>query len=158
VAWRKGQTADITKCLTLADILQLQLPNCRLAVLSACETALIDTSNRSDYIGLPTGFLHAGAMGIIASLWAVNDISTALIVVKFYELLAPGISIGIALHHTQRWFKSATTTDLLNWVQDSPSFNTEQKKLISKQLDAYNSDEKPYSDIYHWAAFCAIGL
>jgi CHAT domain-containing protein/predicted enzyme related to lactoylglutathione lyase len=156
--WREGKTADINNCLTLADILLLQFKHCRLVVLSACETALIDTNNRSDYIGLPTGFLHAGAMGTLASLWAVNDLSTALIMVKFYELLQPGVSIGKALHDTQRWFKSAKTPDLVTWVQESDSFDKAQKKLIIKELKGYNDDEQPYGDVYHWAAFCAIGL
>jgi len=158
VEWREGKTADINNCLTLADILLLQFKHCRLVVLSACETALIDTNNRSDYIGLPTGFIHAGAMGTLASLWAVNDLSTALIMVKFYELLQPGVSIGKALHDTQRWFKSATTPDLVTWVQESDSFDKAQKKLIIKELKGYNDDEQPYGDIYHWGAFCAIGL
>ncbi|MEG3941080.1 CHAT domain-containing protein [Microcoleus sp. S36b_A3] len=158
VEWRDGKTADINKCLTLADILLLQFKHCRLVVLSACETALIDTNNRSDYIGLPTGFIHAGAMGTLASLWAVNDLSTALIMVKFYELLKPGVSIGKALHDTQRWFKSAATSDLLSWVQESDSFEADRKKPILKELKGYNDDEQPYGDVYHWGAFCAIGL
>ncbi|MCY7381334.1 MAG: CHAT domain-containing protein, partial [Microcoleus sp. CAN_BIN18] len=158
VEWRAGKTADIDKCLTLADILLLQFKHCRLVVLSACETALIDTQNRSDYIGLPTGFLHAGAMGTLASLWAVNDLSTALMMVKFYELLKPGVSIGKALHDTQRWFKSAATSDLLSWVQESDSFDGDRKKPILTELEGYNKDEKPYGDVYHWGAFCAIGL
>jgi CHAT domain-containing protein len=158
VEWREGKTADINNCLTLADILLLQFKHCRLVVLSACETALIDTNNRSDYIGLPTGFLHAGAMGTLASLWAVNDLSTALIMVKFYELLQPGVSIGKALHDTQRWFKSAKTPDLVSWVKESDSFDKAQKKLIIKELKGYNDDEQPYGDVYHWGAFCAIGL
>ncbi|MEG3899918.1 MULTISPECIES: CHAT domain-containing tetratricopeptide repeat protein [unclassified Microcoleus] len=158
VEWRDGKTADINKCLTLADILLLQFKYCRLVVLSACETALIDTNNRSDYIGLPTGFIHAGAMGTLASLWAVNDLSTALIMVKFYELLKPGVSIGKALHDTQRWFKSAATSDLLSWVQESDSFEADRKKPILKELKGYNNDEQPYGDVYHWGAFCAIGL
>ncbi|MEP6490338.1 CHAT domain-containing protein [Microcoleus vaginatus GB2-A3] len=158
VEWREGKTADINNCLTLADILLLQFKHCRLVVLSACETALIDTNNRSDYIGLPTGFLHAGAMGTLASLWAVNDLSTALIMVKFYELLQPGVSIGKALHDTQRWFKSAATSDLLTWVQESDSFDDDRKEYTEELLGRYNDDEKPYSDVYHWAAFCAIGL
>jgi len=158
VEWREGKTADINNCLTLADILLLQFKHCRLVVLSACETALIDTNNRSDYIGLPTGFLHAGAMGTLASLWAVNDLSTALIMVKFYELLQPGVSIGKALHDTQRWFKSAKTPDLLTWVKESDSFDADRKKPILKELKGYNDDEQPYGDVYHWAAFCAIGL
>ncbi|MBD1884535.1 CHAT domain-containing protein [Microcoleus vaginatus] len=158
VEWREGKTADINNCLTLADILLLQFKHCRLVVLSACETALIDTKNRSDYIGLPTGFLHAGAMGTLASLWAVNDLSTALIMVKFYELLQPGVSIGKALHDTQRWFKSAKTPDLVTWVKESDSFDADRKKLIIKELKGYNDDEQPYGDVYHWGAFCAIGL
>nr|WP_228042596.1 MULTISPECIES: CHAT domain-containing protein [unclassified Tychonema] len=158
VEWRDGKTADINKCLTLADILLLQFKHCHLVVLSACETALIDTNNRSDYIGLPTGFIHAGAMGTLASLWAVNDLSTALMMVKFYELLKPGVSIGKALHDTQRWFKSAATSDLLSWVQESDSFDGDRKKPILKELKGYNDDEQPYGDVYHWGAFCAIGL
>ena len=160
VDWREGKKADITKCLTLADIFTLQLNHCRLAVLSACETALIDTTNRSDYIGLPTGFLHAGATGVLASLWSVEDISTALMMVMFYEefFADSSPSLSLALHKTQLWFKSATTPDLRTWVEKSDSFNTSQKKMIFDQLDGYNDDKKPYGKVHQWAAFCAIGL
>ncbi len=158
VEWRAGKTADIDKCLTLAEIFGLRFKQCRLVVLSACETALIDTQNRSDYIGLPTGFLYAGAMGTLASLWAVNDLSTALMMVKFYEVLQPGVSIGQALHDTQRWFKSATTSDLLEWVEGSESFDGEQKEDVTEYLGRYKLTVKPYGDVYHWGAFCAIGL
>jgi CHAT domain-containing protein len=78
--------------------------------------------------------------------------------VKFYELLQPGVSIGKALHDTQRWFKSAKTPDLLTWVKESDSFDADRKKPILKELKGYNDDEKPYGDVYHWGAFCAIGL
>ncbi|TAG51893.1 MAG: CHAT domain-containing protein [Oscillatoriales cyanobacterium] len=158
VEWREGKTADIDKCLTLAEIFGLRFKQCRLVVLSACETALIDTQNRSDYIGLPTGFLYAGAMGTLASLWAVNDLSTALMMVKFYEVLQPGVSIGQALHDTQRWFKSATTSDLLEWVEGSESFDGEQKEDVTEYLGRYPLTVKPYGKVYHWGAFCAIGL
>ncbi|MCC3451654.1 MAG: CHAT domain-containing protein [Microcoleus sp. PH2017_39_LGB_O_B] len=158
VEWRAGKTADIDKCLTLAEIFGLRFKQCRLVVLSACETALIDTQNRSDYIGLPTGFLYAGAMGTLASLWAVNDLSTALMMVKFYEVLQPGVSIGQALHDTQRWFKSAITSDLLVWVEGSDSFDGEQKEDVTEYLGRYKPTVKPYGDVYHWGAFCAIGL
>ncbi|MCC3476295.1 MAG: CHAT domain-containing protein, partial [Microcoleus sp. PH2017_13_LAR_U_A] len=158
VEWRAGKTADIDKCLTLAEIFGLRFKQCRLVVLSACETALIDTQNRSDYIGLPTGFLYAGAMGTLASLWAVNDLSTALMMVKFYEVLKPGVSIGQALHDTQRWFKSATASDLLEWVEGSESFDGEQKEDVTEYLGRYKPAVKPYGDVYHWGAFCAIGL
>jgi CHAT domain-containing protein len=97
-------------------------------------------------------------MGVLASLWQVNDISTALLMVKFYELLTPNTSISLALHQAQLWFKSATTKTLQTWVKDSPSFSAKQKEDIETQLDGYGSEEKPYNKIHHWAAFCAIGL
>ena len=97
-------------------------------------------------------------MGTLASLWAVNALSTALMMVKFYELLKPGVSIGKALHDTQRWFKSAATSDLVSWVQESDSFDGDRKESTEELLGRYNEDEKPYGDVYHWAAFCAIGL
>ena len=97
-------------------------------------------------------------MGTLAILWAVNDLSTALMMVKFYEVLKPGVSIGQALHDTQRWFKSATTSNLLEWVEGSDSFVASQKQQILKELGGYDEDKKPYGDVYHWGAFCAIGL
>jgi CHAT domain-containing protein len=97
-------------------------------------------------------------MGTLASLWAVNDLSTALIMVKFYEELQPEVSIGQALHDTQLWFKSAYTSDLKEWVRTSSSFDDEQKEAIEDQLGGYGLNVKPYGSIYHWGAFCAIGL
>jgi CHAT domain-containing protein len=162
ISWRGKKTADLEKCLTLAEIFSLQLKQCRLVVLSACETALVDINNRSDYIGLSTGFIHAGAMGTLASLWAVNDLSTALMMIKFYELFQPqnnpSISPSQALHKTQGWFRSATTADLQTWVENSRSFDAGQKEDITEYLGGYKATERPYSDVYHWAAFCAIGL
>ncbi|MFM6220668.1 MAG: CHAT domain-containing protein, partial [Dolichospermum sp.] len=43
--------------LTLGEIFELRLNQCRLVTLSACETGLIDLNSISDeYIGLPSGF------------------------------------------------------------------------------------------------------
>ena len=38
-------------------------------------------------IGLPAGFLQAGVPGVVATLWPVNDRSTAVLVAEFYRLL-----------------------------------------------------------------------
>ncbi|MBA3822552.1 MAG: CHAT domain-containing protein [Ktedonobacterales bacterium] len=46
-----------------------------LLILSACETAIIDATRLKDeMLGLATGFLQAGVIGVIASLWSVNDL------------------------------------------------------------------------------------
>jgi|JI7StandDraft_1071085.scaffolds.fasta_scaffold00330_21 tetratricopeptide (TPR) repeat protein len=61
--------------------------------------------------------------------WYITDeeiitfvLSTALVMVKFYEELQPGVSIGQALYDTQLWFKSAYPSDLKKWVRGSRSF------------------------------------
>ncbi|XZF63713.1 MAG: CHAT domain-containing protein [Gloeotrichia echinulata DVL01] len=98
-------TINLDKCLTLEDIFKLNLNKCGLVTLSACETGLIDFSNNSDeYIGLSSGFIHAGATNIISSLWAVSDFHTALLMIKFYEILPNHTyNVPLALNATQQW-------------------------------------------------------
>ncbi|NMG60722.1 CHAT domain-containing protein, partial [Geitlerinema sp. P-1104] len=79
---------DLQKCLTLEDILRLDLTNCRLVTLSACETGITDLTSTSDeYIGLPSGFILAGSPNVVSTLWAVADISTAILMIQFYQTL-----------------------------------------------------------------------
>ncbi|MGC1248637.1 MAG: CHAT domain-containing protein, partial [Spirulinaceae cyanobacterium] len=94
---------DLNKCLTLGNLFErdFNLPNCRLVVLSACETGLVDFNNTSDeYIGLPSGFLYAGSSNVVSSLWTVSDLSTAFLMLKFIQNLKAkeNISVPLALN------------------------------------------------------------
>jgi CHAT domain-containing protein len=73
--------------LTLSDIIsELKLNRARLVTLSACETGMTDVRQSPDeFIGLPTGFLQAGAPGEVSTLWAVNDAATSLLMEHFYR-------------------------------------------------------------------------
>lgn len=66
-----------------------------LITLSACETGL----------GGPLGFgralIAAGAGAVVASLWKVEDASTAELMTDFYRALGPGRPIGTALRAAQ---------------------------------------------------------
>ncbi len=75
--------------LTLKEITYgIDLSGAELVVLSACETGLVSPGDGSDeFIGLPGGFLRAGARYIVASLWAVDDLSTSLLMSEFYRLM-----------------------------------------------------------------------
>ena len=92
---------------TLLDRADLGHP--RLVILSACETGVFDFRRTPDeFIGLPVAFLQAGASGVIGTLWPVDDVSTALIMMKFYELyLAKGTPPALALRHAQLWLRDA---------------------------------------------------
>ncbi|OUD14200.1 CHAT domain-containing protein [Thioflexithrix psekupsensis] len=70
--------------LTVADFFQAQL-QARLVSLSACQTGVIGFKKAEEVVGLPTSLLHAGAVGVLASLWSVEDASTALLMTRFYH-------------------------------------------------------------------------
>jgi CHAT domain len=52
---------------------------------SACETASIGTE-LPDQVVLPAGLLQAGVAGVVASLWAVPDATTAVLMARFHAL------------------------------------------------------------------------
>lgn len=59
----------------------------RLAVLSACETALGQTSGGDGLLGLPWAFRAAGCPTVVASLWSVDARPTRDLMVAFYRAL-----------------------------------------------------------------------
>jgi len=152
-----GSVLDLQQCLTLGEIFALDLSQCRLVTLSACETGLTDFRNVSDeYINLPSGFLYAGSPSVIASLWAVNDLSTALLMIKFYENLCDDTSVAVALNAAQLWLRDATTLELQAWASHL-KLATQLTQQIERTLEWFDSDEQPFHQPYYWAAFCAIG-
>ena len=73
----------------------------QLVVLSACQTALAsgalaDVPPGDDWVGLTQAFLQAGAGGVLASLWRVEDRATARLMELFYRRLASGESAAAA--------------------------------------------------------------
>ena len=154
---KDGRTVDLTKCLTLGEIFRFNLNQCRLVTLSACETGLIDPTNISDeYIGLPSGFLVAGSPAVVSSLWTVNDLSTALLMIKFYENLRKPMSLAVALNQAQLWLRDATKEDLQTWT-GKLSLDSTWKRKIRRLFKKMEAGSKPFQSPYHWSAFTAVG-
>lgn len=86
--------------LRLADLTRLQLRS-ELVVLSGCETALGREAAGEGLLGLARGFLGAGAGGVVASLWRVEDRATAELMAEFYDALAAGEPPARALRSAQ---------------------------------------------------------
>jgi CHAT domain-containing protein/Tfp pilus assembly protein PilF len=70
--------------LDLQSIYNLNLP-VDLVVLSACETALGKEIQGEGLVGLTRGFMYAGALQVIASLWKIDDARTAELMRWFYK-------------------------------------------------------------------------
>ncbi|WP_017305397.1 CHAT domain-containing protein [Spirulina subsalsa] len=160
--WRKGTQIDLSKCYTLGELFELDLPACRLVILSACETGLTDFSPElEEYISLAVGFLYAGAANVICSLWAVNDLSTAILMVKLYEEMQTQPSVALALKQAQEWMRRVTKQELTAWLNQSglaASPHPKAKLREKLNLGFEDADYRPYKHPMHWGAFCAIGV
>jgi CHAT domain-containing protein len=87
--------------LRLYDIYGLRL-GAELVVLSACRTALGEEIKGEGLIGLTRGFLYAGAPRVVATLWEIDDRTTAEAMKKFYEgMLSRGERPAEALRAAQ---------------------------------------------------------
>jgi CHAT domain-containing protein len=86
--------------LRLGDIYKMKL-SADLVVLSSCESALGKDLEAEGIIGLPRGFLYAGAKSVIASLWKVNDEATAKLMAALYTRIERGESPSSALRGAQ---------------------------------------------------------
>jgi CHAT domain-containing protein len=98
---------------------QAALGHPRLVVLSACETGLYDTNRTPDeFVGLPATFMQLGAAGVVATLWQVDDLATALLMARFYDdHLKKGLSPPAALKEAQAWLRSSTRADLTAYAR-----------------------------------------
>ena len=92
--------------LEVREIFGLDL-DAELVVLSACQTALgsgsiADVPAGDDWVGLTRAFLHAGADRVLATLWQVDDQSTAQVMELFYREYAKDADAVRALSAAQR--------------------------------------------------------
>ncbi|MEH1997500.1 MAG: CHAT domain-containing tetratricopeptide repeat protein [Nostoc sp.] len=165
---------ELNKCLTLGDLFNkdFNLNQCRLVVLSACETGMIDSRNTSDeYIGLPSGFLYAGSSSVVSSLWTVDDVSTAFLFIQLYENLQnyPELKqgdIAVALNKALTWLRKLTSKEgeeLLQQIQPYIDVMFQGQDDILKELfidgakTKLKSNARPFANPFYWAAFTAIG-
>ncbi|MEG4578783.1 tetratricopeptide repeat protein [Microcoleus sp. MON1_C5] len=153
--------------LTLTDILQLKLVNYYLVCLSACETGITKKGELIDeFVGIASGFLPETNY-IISTLWRVDERSSALLMIYFYQLWKQGIQPPEALQQAKDWLRELTNGKLGEWYAgellpllreaefDNIFFFEREASRLQKKLAKI--DEKPYEHPYHWAAFTITG-
>jgi tetratricopeptide (TPR) repeat protein len=94
------QIAFFDKSLSLSQLYAMDL-GANLAVLSACETHIGAIARGEGAMSLARGFAYAGVQSIIASLWPVNERSTALIFAQFYQHISQKKSKATALREAK---------------------------------------------------------
>jgi CHAT domain-containing protein len=139
--------------LTLRALLDLKLNGIRLAILSACETGLAGIELADEVISLPTGLLQAGVAGVVASLWSVSELSTMVLLSRFYRLWRDQhLEPSQALSEAQQWLRDSEPRDV---VAHCETFIPELATRKDEQL--YRSLRLDFSHPYYWAAFSYMG-
>jgi CHAT domain-containing protein/tetratricopeptide (TPR) repeat protein len=87
--------------LTVRDVYRLDLSNCDLVTLSACETGVNVLAPGDEWIGLARGFFSAGSPSLAVSQWVVDDEATAQLMIDFYSYLRGGANPAAALRSAQ---------------------------------------------------------
>ncbi|HEX4092061.1 MAG TPA: CHAT domain-containing protein, partial [Trebonia sp.] len=127
----------------------------RLAVLSACESAVIGQAAPDEAIGLPAALIEAGAAAVVASLVVVPDSSTALLMARFYDCwLTDGVPPPEALRRAQRWLRDVTNEELLTRYPDLLADVVPAEGFRRRLWERARAHRHPT----RWAAFVHIGL
>jgi CHAT domain-containing protein len=155
--------------LTLKDLIDRhRLTRVRLAVLSACQTAVTDFIDLpEEVLGLAAGFLQAGVPGVVGALWPVNDLSTALLMIQFYRYhLVEHLGPPEALRKAQAWLRDVTNaelTDLFDGYRKAAADRPESRMAYPLAQDRYRKyvlgkpDGRPFVHPYYWAPFVFYG-
>jgi CHAT domain-containing protein len=147
--------------LTLGELLDAELApfrGVRLAVLSACESAMSTTAGPDEALGLPAAVTYAGAGCVIGSLWLVEDSASYLLMARFHSELRklfcaegiPAWAPAQALRRAQRWLRSATAGRLREQVSDLDA-------ELAGYLVRADPQERPYQHPAFWAPFVVVG-
>ena len=92
--------------LTGPQVARLGPLHARLAVASACQTAVTGVGHGAEEaFSLGSALLAAGVACVIATLWSIRDLPTAMLMTRVYELLHAGQTPAQALVAAQRWLR-----------------------------------------------------
>lgn len=149
--------------LTVGDILQGRLPPLAMVVLSACETGLPDPYSPDEGIAFPAAFLTAANASVVSTLWKVNDLSTTLLMLRFYwEWRQEKAPASLALARAQWWQRSTTAGQKCAFLEQAVAAGV----LVASAAEAMTAQirrrsasaaDNPFAHPHHWAAFTYAG-
>ncbi len=84
-----------------------------LVVLSGCDTALGRLSTGDELVGLTRAFIYAGTPSVVASLWSVDDSSTAQLMASFYNNLKTMSKVEALRQAQLQLIRAEARSDLL---------------------------------------------
>ena len=134
--------------------------------LSCCETNVTFTHITDDPLSLASGFLCAGARNVVSTLWAVDDLATALFCILYYQEKQDN-SRSQALRKAQFKLRHLTGDELSSkykplleayFEQQKGEQQAELVKNVRLRLDLLCRETLPFVSPHYWAGFVSQGL
>ena len=140
------------------EVTSLNLRDCKLTVLSTCESGIGYQEEENGSFGMQKAFHLAGVENVIASHWKVDDHSTMMLMTLFYEnLLKKNMSKVDALREAQLWMldnpKVVFDKDAFAKMQDR---NGPYGPKLTRNRPSVDKQAKRLPPKY-WAAFSISG-
>lgn len=164
--------------LTASEIMEMfgqPQGNClqaELVVLSACVTGLGKITG-DGVIGLSRCLMTAGVPRVIVSLWAVSDLSTAFLMIKFHELLKHFVPIkpgdaAKTLNQAQKWLAGLNSEEAKQELEKLKphiyqALADRKPRVAEVRINSYLKEicvraPYPFANPIYWAGFTTIGL
>ncbi|NES76672.1 MULTISPECIES: CHAT domain-containing protein [unclassified Okeania] len=139
-----------------------------LLVLSACETGKGRITG-DGVNGLSRSLMVAGVSRVVVSLWNIRALSTAFLMIKFYQILKnfpylKPADVAKALNQAQKWLAGLSCEEAKEELEKLKPYIYQGRR--QRKAEAYiNYYSKfrtrapyPFADPKYWAAFTTIGL
>jgi CHAT domain-containing protein len=154
--------ADHNGRLEVSELFGLDLSNCEIAVLSACETHRGRHGQGDEIVGLSRAFLRAGVPTVIASFWRVPDEATFRLMVRFHEVRLNSRKPPLeALALAQREYIANGVQEVRLSGLEVAAINQRKKELAQARglvIESPNPVPAPgRAHPYYWAAFALLG-
>ncbi|MFE5894733.1 CHAT domain-containing protein [Streptomyces sp. NPDC056462] len=134
-------------------VMNTRLPAVRLAVLSACDTAVVGDVVPHEVVAMPSALIQLGAAAVIAAQWPVSDTTAAVFATRFYELWRPGTQPADAFASAQRWMRTARRSEVSALLRR----NAPDLDGIGDLIAELPLARAPFGSPIHWATFSYTG-
>ena len=143
--------------ITLGQLLSpaFRFPDLDEVFLSCCETNIGSTDVSDNMMTLNTGFLCAGARGVVSTLWSVDDLATSIFSIFYHQLRQAGKNRPQALQLAQQKLRELTGKEfeekygkeLEQSLRKKLKEAREQLREAKKQRNCHPKDSLEYEEL-----------
>lgn len=153
--------------LDVSDVLQQMRLDAELVSLSACETGRSEVLKGDELIGLTRAFLYAGTPSVAVSQWLMDDLSSRILMVHFYQTLMHSTDRlkSRALAKAQRYIRELSLDELREMMladgYERIRVDWQLKALAYaagyENIRHLRGDERVFNHPYYWASLFLVG-